>query len=743
MSRLKRQKLNVEGKDYVIAIADEARSLDSTRGTVKFNKKHGTSHPGRSVFVRPLPANITTDRLANHFSQSFPLKHATVVVDPATKESRGYGFVSFADAEDAQSAKDAFNGSVFEGQRIKVTFAEPRHRRGAEAGVSNVSAEIAHLQPPKAELQLPTKLIVRNLPWTIAKSDQLAALFQSYGKVRHATLPRKKAGLSAGFGFVTFPGRKNAERALKAVNGKQVEGRTLAVDWAVEKEVWETLQSGNQKPEADSAVSELYTQEKDNADGIMEDGEGAEPTEALLDDVNGSESERSQSSLNDDEDPEQGLSHHTSGYDTSTLFVRNLPFRCTDELLQSRFQSFGAVRYARTVLDTATERPKGTGFVCFYKNEDALDCLRNAPRLRYAASQPSNKPSILEDAGEDLSGRYSMDGRVLSVTLAVDRQEAKRLTFASSNLRDARDRDKRRLYLLTEGTVSADSPLYAHLSKTEVKMREDSARQRQSLIKSNPTLHLSMTRLSIRNLSRNFTSKDLKALAREAVVGFAKDVKSGTRKQLSKEELSRGSEESEEAEKARKAKGKGIVKQAKVVFEGREGKKVAEESGAGRSRGYGFIEYSSHRWALMGLRWLNGHAVGPSPRTASGTEFAERKKRLVVEFAIENAQVVARRQDREAKARERSKLISERRDKGEVTSPTTTKSWSKDQLMAKMRKGAKRKQKSASDTSVQGVESPLHAAKISGPDRISKRRQIIGRKRTMRRSRKEPASGEA
>jgi len=121
------------------------------------------------------------------------------------------------------------------------------------------------------------------------------------------------------------------------------------------------------------------------------------------------------------------------------------------------------------------------------------------------------------------------------------------------------------------------------------------------------------------------------------------------------------------AEKGRKKAGKGIVKQAKVVFEGREGKKVNETEGAGRSRGYGFIEYYTHRAALMGLRWMNGHAVGykvEAEKTKKGKvrarqsqeqvreEMEDRKKRLIVEFAIENAQVVHRRFEREKKSRE-------------------------------------------------------------------------------------------
>ena len=42
----------------------------------------------------------------------------------------------------------------------------------------------------------------------------------------------------------------------------------------------------------------------------------------------------------------------------------------------------------------------------------------------------------------------------------------------------------------------------------------------------------------------------------------------------------------------------------------------------------------------MGLRWLNGHAV----KTEDG-----KSQRLIVEFAIENAQIVARRKELQAK----------------------------------------------------------------------------------------------
>lgn len=763
-SRRKRQRVSDDGTEVVTATGDHGVDHPEERSeTVTVHKSKVQQR--RSLFVRSLPASATTESLAEYFSQSYPVRHATVVVDPATKQSKGFGFVTFADAEDAEQARESFNGSVFEGRKIKVEIAEPRHREiegvevdGHKKSQPSAAAAEAKAQREKqrSEGQKPPKLIVRNLPWTIKEPEQLAMLFRSYGKVKHATLPKQKSGLLAGFGFVVLRGRKNAETALAGVNGKEIEGRTLAVDWAVEKDVWETAQKGEEHDQlADGDIDDSREDsERGESDGVKyeEDENTVDdtlPSDADLEDVDKEESGMSDDGL------EVRVRNKATPDNCTTLFIRNLPFTTTDETLNEHFASFGAVRYARVVLDYATERSRGTGFVCFYDKDNADACLLGAPQPQSAAKKPvdsnknnpaapSVKHSLLEDIYADPSGRYTLEGRVLQISRAVDRKEATRLTMEGSSLREARDKDKRRLYLLSEGTVPSNSPLYNKLAPSEIKMRDDSAKQRQALIKSNPSLHLSLTRLSIRNIPRSITSKDLKALAREAVVGFAKDVKASNRRQLSKEELARGGDGMKEAERARKAKGKGIVTQAKIVYEGREGGKVAEDSGAGRSRGYGFVEYVSHRWALMGLRWLNGHAVGldsvsEAGKTVSKDGAQERRKRLIVEFAIENAQVVGRRQEREAKARERSMVVASEKEKKKGV---IKKALSKDTLMAKTRKGMKRTRVLETGHGQDQATTPTASGndQSMGREKLLKRQQIVGRKRMMRKSRKKAGS---
>lgn len=116
----------------------------------------------------------------------------------------------------------------------------------------------------------PPKLIVRNLPWSVKETQDLAGLFRSYGKIKQAILP-KRGNKLAGFGFVVLRGKKNAERALQEVNGKEIEGRTLAVDWAVDKGTWENLQKSMAQEE------EQQDGDKEDADVDMGDASDEKP----------------------------------------------------------------------------------------------------------------------------------------------------------------------------------------------------------------------------------------------------------------------------------------------------------------------------------------------------------------------------------------------------------------------------------------------------------------------------------
>lgn len=634
----KRSRPEVE-EAMALAMAD----VDTT--TVTPTAKKARKEERRSLFVRSLPPGVTNEKLAEFFSEYFPVKHAVVVVDQKTKESRGFGFVTLADADDAKEAKTVFDKKRWDGRVIRVDVAEPRQRDASK------SDEPPRPKPGKPEMGPPPKLIVRNLPWSIKTAEQLSHLFRSYGKVKYADLPKSK-GLMKGFGFVTLRGKKNAEKALEGINGKEIDGRTLAVDWAVDKKTWDDQQEKEEEAAQDDEDEEQ--DDEDNEDDADEDEDednedgGAKTKDTELDaDLENFMKNHMQNMEDEDEDEdgdedEEEAENKTrpapqrSTDNSTTAFIRNLPFTATDEQLKDFFSNFGPVRYARVVIDKASDRPAGTGFVCFANLDDCKACIKAAPR-----PPPSAKSTILYDENADPTGKYTMDGRILKVAQAVNREEANDL--AQNSLAQRREKDKRRLYLLSEGTIGRNTALFNLLTESEIQMRQASSAQRKKLVQGNPTLHVSMTRIALRNVPRNIDSKALKELARKAVVEFAKEVKEGKRLPLSKEENARDGKDAKEKEHQRKVKGKGIVKQAKIVFESNQGSKVAESTGAGKSRGYGFVEYVSHHWALMGLRYLNGLQL---------TDDNGKKQRIIAEFSIENAQVVQRRRANEEKSRQ-------------------------------------------------------------------------------------------
>jgi cold-inducible RNA-binding protein len=80
------------------------------------------------------------------------------------------------------------------------------------------------------------KLYVGNLGYGLGDSD-LEKLFTTYGSVRSAQVIKDRdTGRSKGFGFVEMGSDQEAQAAITALNGKEIDGRTLVVNEARPKE---------------------------------------------------------------------------------------------------------------------------------------------------------------------------------------------------------------------------------------------------------------------------------------------------------------------------------------------------------------------------------------------------------------------------------------------------------------------------------------------------------------------------
>ena len=76
------------------------------------------------------------------------------------------------------------------------------------------------------------KLYVGNLTYGVNNND-LEQMFAAFGTVESAqVIVDRDTGRSKGFGFVEMASDQEAQKAIEALNGTQVEGRTLTVNEA-------------------------------------------------------------------------------------------------------------------------------------------------------------------------------------------------------------------------------------------------------------------------------------------------------------------------------------------------------------------------------------------------------------------------------------------------------------------------------------------------------------------------------
>lgn len=79
---------------------------------------------------------------------------------------------------------------------------------------------------------MPMKIYVGGLSYSTTE-DKLKELFEEHGKVVSATIIKDRdTSQSKGFGFVEMEEIKEGQNAIKALNNKELDGRSLMVNQA-------------------------------------------------------------------------------------------------------------------------------------------------------------------------------------------------------------------------------------------------------------------------------------------------------------------------------------------------------------------------------------------------------------------------------------------------------------------------------------------------------------------------------
>jgi RNA recognition motif-containing protein len=89
----------------------------------------------KKLFIGGLSWDTTDEGLRQAFASYGEITEAKVITDRDTGRSRGFGFVTFAQNEDAKSAISKMDGTSLDGKTIKVNEAQEKSpRSGGRSG---------------------------------------------------------------------------------------------------------------------------------------------------------------------------------------------------------------------------------------------------------------------------------------------------------------------------------------------------------------------------------------------------------------------------------------------------------------------------------------------------------------------------------------------------------------------------------------------------------------------------------
>jgi cold-inducible RNA-binding protein len=84
----------------------------------------------KKLFVGGLSWDTTDDGLRQAFASYGEITEAKVITDRDTGRSRGFGFVTFAQDDDAKTAISKMDGTSLDGKTLKVNEAQEKSPRG-------------------------------------------------------------------------------------------------------------------------------------------------------------------------------------------------------------------------------------------------------------------------------------------------------------------------------------------------------------------------------------------------------------------------------------------------------------------------------------------------------------------------------------------------------------------------------------------------------------------------------------
>jgi RNA recognition motif-containing protein len=172
----------------------------------------------RKLFIGGLTHETTDEQLRGYYSKFGQIVDCIIIRDPATKNSRGFGFVTYATIQQADIAMNnrphTINGKVVDPKR-----AIPREQMLPMA----ISNPYFLNDDPVPEC----KVYLNGIHWDFHTVDAIRQHFETFGNIEQVEI----LGNPRGAGFIVFDDKECVKKCkehgyIHIVNGKHVEIRT-------------------------------------------------------------------------------------------------------------------------------------------------------------------------------------------------------------------------------------------------------------------------------------------------------------------------------------------------------------------------------------------------------------------------------------------------------------------------------------------------------------------------------------
>jgi len=150
---------------------------------------------------------VTDSQLYDLFNQLGQVVSVRVCRDLSTRRSLGYGYVNYANSQDAARAIEVLNFTPLNGKAIRIMYSH-RDPSVRKSGSGNI--------------------FIKNLDKAI---DQKALhdTFSAFGNILSCKIATDQTGQSKGYGFVQYDSEEGAQKAIEKLNGMLLNDKQVYV----------------------------------------------------------------------------------------------------------------------------------------------------------------------------------------------------------------------------------------------------------------------------------------------------------------------------------------------------------------------------------------------------------------------------------------------------------------------------------------------------------------------------------